>query len=354
MVVLDDQYVNEEDSTNAITIANTEQSIPIPIIEEPNMTTRLSENVPESSLPTTVPVTTGPLLSNENDDNCSSIASNNTVNDTSVKVYTESEMQELDEMWLSIVRQEKSQHLLTIKNLIEESNQTLNKCKEESNQTLNKCKEESKKRESELENHINELRQNIVTMKHNFIRNIYCKQKFGKEELEMLVITLIKKKKRGTTGHTITPQYQMNYYGFRRQLNSMLKAVKEKINTSKGDRVELWFVSYNAVQDFIKCKSYIDQKAKENGIELKMKGNDIGANLNSTNFDIVESIRDFGESEGMIELNKNFLQTVIEISKNHRRTKNDQARVEQLKNYVKEESDEMLKDIYNYIMKNLN
>lgn len=336
MVVLDDQYVNEEDSTNAITIANTEQSIPIPIIEEPNVTTRLSENVPESSLLTTVPVTTEPLLSNENDDSCSSIASNNKVNDTSVKVYTESEMEEEREIW----RMERSQHVQTINNFIEETNQT-----------LNKFKEESKKREFELKNRITKLRQDIVTMKHNFIRIIYGKQKFGKKQLEMLVIT--KKKKEGPTAQTITPQY--HYYGFRRQLNSMLKAVKEKTKTSNGDRVELWFVSYNAVQDFINCKSYIDKKAKDNGIELEMKGNKIESNLNSINFDIVESIRDFGEAEGMIELNKNFLQTVIEISKNHRRTvsDDDRAKVERLKNDVKEESDEMLKGIYNYIMKNL-
>jgi len=35
---------------------DTTQSITIPIGEEPDMTTVMSENVPESSLPTTVPV----------------------------------------------------------------------------------------------------------------------------------------------------------------------------------------------------------------------------------------------------------------------------------------------------------
>jgi len=340
MVVLDEQYVNEEDSTNAITIADTEQSIPIPIVEEPDMTTRLSENVPKSSLPTAVSVATEPILSNENDDTRLSIASNNTVNDTSIKVYTESEMEEERLMWQQkmkkereicelIFKEEKSRHVLTLKN----------------------CIKESEERESELKNLITKLHQDIVTMKHTFIRNIYRKQKLGTEQLEMLVITLITTKKRGPTGASITPQYQMNYYGFRRQLKSMLNAVKKKTNTSNGDRVELWFVSYNAVQDFNDCKSYIHEKAKENGIHMKMKGNDIGSN--STNFDIVESIRDFGESGGMIELNKNFLQTVIEMSENHKKTNSDQAKIERLKKDVMEESDEMLKDIYNYIMGNL-
>lgn len=331
MIVLNEQYANEEDSTNAITIADTGQSINIPIVEEPDMTTVLSENVPESSLPTTGTVATEPILSNENDVTRSSIASNNTVNDSSVRVYTESEMEEERLMWRLNHEEQKTIYLHTLTNFIKES----------------------ETRESELKNRITELHQDIVTIKHNFIRNIYCKQKSGKEQLEMLVITLITKKKRDPAGTTITPQYQMNYYGFRRQLKSMLSAVNKKTNTSSGDRVELWFVSYNAVQDFNNCKSYISEKAKDNGIQLKMKGNEIGSNVNSTNFDIVESIRDFGKSEGMIELNENFLQTVIEISQNHRRTDSDQAKVERLKKFVKKQSDEMLKDIYNYIMKNL-
>lgn len=324
--------MNEEDSTNAITIADTEQSIPIPIVEEPDMTTWLSENVPESSLPTAVSVETEPILSNENDDTRLSIASNNTVNDTSIKVYTEFEMKKERLMWQNKIDKIKKEEQEMYKSIF-------NECRDNCVLTLENYKEESEERESKLKKHIDELKQDIVTIKHYFIRYIYSIQQSGIKDLEILVITQIKKND--------MPQYEMNYYGFRRQLNSMLHAVKKKTNMSNGDRVELWFLSYNAVQDFKNCKSYIYERAEENRIQLKMNGNNI-IGLNSSNFDIVESIRDFGESAGMIELNKNILQTVIEMSGKQIRTDSDRAKIERMKEVIREESDEMIKDIYKY------
>lgn len=83
-----------------------------------------------------------------------------------------------------------------------------------------------------------------------------------------------------------------------------------------------------------------------------MQRNIIDVDETSTD-SIFKLIRAFRMFADMIKLDKKFLQNVIEISQNHRRTDSGPVKVEQLNKFVSEQSDEMLKDIYDYIMKGL-
>ncbi|XP_060833607.1 uncharacterized protein LOC132917080 [Rhopalosiphum padi] len=194
------------------------------------------------------------------------------------------------------------------------------------------------------------LKRNAVDEKYNSIQDIY-KSKLGLDRLEMLVVTW--------TGDA-TCNYQ--YHGFRRKLKGMLHAINLKTNVVRGDSVKLWFVTNNAKQDFIDCKGYLKTEAeKTEGVTLKMSANNI--NLvdapNVDKFNTVEVFREFGKMVGMIELDANFLQTILELSQNQvQSTVRNQLKstdvIEKLTKFITQHPDKMLQDIYKYVLDDFN
>jgi hypothetical protein len=194
------------------------------------------------------------------------------------------------------------------------------------------------------------LKRNAVDEKYNSIQDIY-KSKLGLDRLEMLVVTW--------TGD-VTCNYQ--YHGFRRKLKGMLHAINLKTNVVRGDSVKLWFVTNNAKQDFIDCKGYLKTEAeKTEGVTLKMSANNI--NLvdapDVDKFNTVEVLRQFGKMVGMIELDANFLQTILELSQNQvQSTVRNQSKsidvIEKLTKIITQNPDKMLQDIYKYVLDDFN
>jgi len=369
------RQIFEERVEDTTTTLDTTQSITIPIVEEPDVTTVMSENISESSLPTTVPVATLTFMEND-DTSCSSIVSNSMGNDTLAKVYTESEMEE-------ILEKEKSQHqqsLNNIKNEYEKKEIELRKqnielekkniessheyiavkqqniaVKEQNIELCQKLEQEtrdynlrSRVKEKQIKELVQQMKELRVTnerlrgtkLKRNIIREDYNNSKYTVDQLNMFVITCS------------VNEDSTKYYAFRRKLKGLLYAINEKTNTSCGEHVKFWYVSSNAVKDFDKCKKYLNQQANENNIKLKMQRNTIDVDEASTD-NIVELISAFGVFADMIKLDEKFLQNVIEVSQNHRRTDSGRVKFEKLNKFVTEQSDEMFKDIYDHIMKDL-
>ncbi|XP_016658866.1 uncharacterized protein LOC107883414 [Acyrthosiphon pisum] len=151
------------------------------------------------------------------------------------------------------------------------------------------------------------FKRNPVAEKQNYIREVY-QAKFGMDRLEMLVVTSI-----------ADPGQQ--FYGFRRKLNGAFYAINRRMQVAMGERVMLWFVSNNAEQDFIDCKSYLFNKAYKTGVELQTRSNTIGIgeSTNIEEFDTVcLQLRDFGRLAGMMELDAgyNIMQTLLELAQN--------------------------------------
>ncbi|KAF0757031.1 Uncharacterized protein FWK35_00014233 [Aphis craccivora] len=320
------QIFEERVEGNTMTLDST-QSITVPIGEEPDMTTVMSENVPESSLPTTVPVET--LTWMENDDtSCSSISSNSTVDDTLAKVNTQIKIEGL---WTShLIEENKNQYQQKLNDITHKLSTLLKQNKQELGEQFkqkelelhHKFEEEKLKlqqkfekknreleheralkaqlskelkgvkrekreyylRSTENEKKVRELTQKMnelsvtnerlrgTKLKRNIIRENYNNSKHTVDQLNMFVITC-------SVNNGIT-----KYYAFRRKLKGLLHAVNKK---SCGEHVKFWYVSSNAVKDF-------DDNTDSYPIKVK-----------------------------------------------------------QLNKFVKEQSDEMFKDIYDHIMEDL-
>jgi len=302
----------------------------------------------------------------ENDDtSCSS----STFGDTLEKVYTESEMEEI----LENVKIQHQQSLNNIKNDYEKRELELRKQKIElekknieSSLEIIAIKQQtielSQKYEQDVRNYnlrstvkekqVRELTQKMnelsmtnerlrgTKLKRNIIREDYNNSKHTMDQLNMFVITC--SVNNGST----------KYYAFRRKLKGLLHAVNKKTDTSCGEHVKFWYVSSNAVKDFDECKKYLNQQANENKIKLKTERNTIDVDESLTD-NIAELIRAFGVYTDMIKLDEKFLHNVIETSQNYRKTDSYGVKVKQLDKFVKEQSDEMFKDIYKHIMKDL-
>jgi len=185
------------------------------------------------------------------------------------------------------------------------------------------------------------LKRNPVAEKQNCIREVY-QAKFGMDRLEMLVVTSI-----------AGPGQQ--FYGFRRKLNGAFYAINKRMQVAKGERVMLWFVSNNAKQDFIDCKSYLFDKAYKTGVELQTRSNTIGIgeSTNIEKFDTICLLRDFGRLAGMMELDAGYMQTLLELAQNQYTSTdelNGEDITEVLLRNAETQSNQMFIDIYKYIL----
>jgi len=188
---------------------------------------------------------------------------------------------------------------------------------------------------------ITTLKRNPVDEKQNCIREVY-QSKFVIDRLEMLVVTSI-----------AGPGQQ--FYGYRRKLNGLFYAINKRMQVAKGERVMLWFVSKNAKQDFIDCKSYLYNKAYKTGVKLQTHSNIIGLgeNANTEEFDTVCLLRDFGRLAGMKELDAGYMQTLLELAQNQftpTNRLNGKDITEVLLGQAEEQSDQMFNGIYKYVL----
>ncbi|KAL4122763.1 hypothetical protein QTP88_015038 [Uroleucon formosanum] len=126
------------------------------------------------------------------------------------------------------------------------------------------------------------LKRNPIMEKQNLIRKVHH-AKSGTDRLEILVLTSFD-----------GPGQQ--FYGFRRKLKGAFYAIYRQMQVAMGERVTLWFVSNNATQDFIGCKSYLSDEADKTGVNLQTHNNTIGfeESTNIETFDTVSLLRNFG------------------------------------------------------------
>ncbi|KAL4122803.1 hypothetical protein QTP88_015078 [Uroleucon formosanum] len=185
------------------------------------------------------------------------------------------------------------------------------------------------------------LKRNPIMEKQNLIRKVHH-AKSGTDRLEILVLTSFD-----------GPGQQ--FYGFRRKLKGAFYAIYRQMQVAMGERVTLWFVSNNATQDFIGCKSYLSDEADKTGVNLQMRSNTIGLgeSTNIEKFDTVSLLRNFGRLAGMIELDAGYMQTLLELAQNQY-TPTNQLNGEDITKVLlrkaETQSDQMFSDIYKYVL----
>ncbi|XP_025205964.1 uncharacterized protein LOC112602222 [Melanaphis sacchari] len=368
-------------SATTVKRSDTTDVLSVNVIKSPAQKEPLSTNVTTESpyLAPTTPLSNELPVPNErestftwvdNSNTCSSVEFNNThVNNVLVNVYTETEMEIERKSWQKRLENAERNHLTQLEEIQHELKKVLDQKQSETAVLLKRLNDvekekneyflrstEHKKRVDELTENlaqlelsnehlrITKLKRNVVDEKHNLIRDVY-KSTFGKDRMEILIVTC--------SGNG------SQYYGFRRKLKGALNAINSRTRLEHGDSVQLWFLSNNAKQDYIDCKSYLYDKANETGIKLKTHCNSItvGGTPSIDKFNTVELMQDFGKLIGMIELDAGFLQRVLELlqdcyvqtssptSSRHNQTDT----VEALAHFISQQSDQMVRDIYQYV-----
>lgn len=184
---------------------------------------------------------------------------------------------------------------------------------------------------------VSKLKRNLVEEKHNSIRDIY-KAPSGIDRLEMLVIARIG---------------LQQYYGFRRKLKGLFGAINRRVRLDEDGAVELWFVSNNAKQDFLDCKTHLNKVARENYVEIETNCNIFAAKDRAgCDLDMVGSLREFAGLVGLIELDAGFMQRVLKCAQSTA-AEHQCTAVEALKSEIEQLSNPMVVDVYAHVQADL-